>query len=118
MQNPIFEKCLKELKKTHEKKNADYADNKNPYSNFEYSARVAEPFTNPVDKSFATLIGTKLARISELTKPRRSPNNESLDDSFLDLANYCTIWWSYYRSKNESRRCFRRTRKRVKSSNR
>lgn len=33
----------------------------------------------------------KLARIINLTKSNKEPQNESLRDSFMDLANYCVI---------------------------
>lgn len=79
----------------HEKKNRDYSELENAYSNFEYSAKVAAQFTNIIDRVFAVLVSTKMARIAELTKPGKIPNNESLDDSYLDMAVYAAIWASY-----------------------
>lgn len=80
----------------HERKNHDYASDGNPYSNFEYAAMVSKDFTDPVDRVFATLIGVKLARLQELTKGK-VPNNESVNDTYLDLANYAAIWASRQR---------------------
>ena len=97
MKNPTFEKVLKDLSALHEKKNSDYSDLENPYSNFEYAASVAAPFTDPVDRVFAVHLGTKLARLSELSKPGRKPSNESKSDSHNDLANYAAIWAAYRR---------------------
>ena len=93
------EKLLEEIKALHARKKADYAQGGNPYSNFERAGEIASWFQDPVDRTFATLIGVKLARIAELTIPGRKPNNESLDDSFVDLTNYCAIWTAYRRDR-------------------
>lgn len=87
---------LREIAALHEKKASDYAASGDPYSNFRKAAQIAEGF-HGVDAVFATLIGVKIARIAELTQPGRSPKNESLDDSFVDLTNYCAIWASFRR---------------------
>ena len=42
--------------------------------------------------SMLTLLYTKLERIDNLTMNNKTPNNESVRDSLLDLANYCIIW--------------------------
>jgi hypothetical protein len=94
MKNPKFSALLKRMELIHDKKNSDYADGIDPYSNFTYAAKVSEIFTNPIDRVFAVLIGIKLARIAELGKGK-DPRNESLDDSFLDIATYTAIWASY-----------------------
>lgn len=94
--NPTYTALLREMEALHEKKNHDYATDGNPYSNFEYAAQVSAGFTDPVDRVFATLIGVKLARLQELTKGK-VPNNESINDTYLDLANYAAIWASRQR---------------------
>ncbi len=91
---PEFIELLDASKAMHLKKNQDYANDLNPFSNFERSAMLISWFTNDIDKSFIALIGTKLARIAELSDGR-VPNNESLDDSFLDLVTYCGLWAAY-----------------------
>jgi|SRR6185436_10293659 len=96
MRNPTFEQCLAKMKEVHERKNSDYSNLKDPYSNFKYAAALAEPFTDPVDKVFAVLLGIKLARLAELRKPGRAPKNEPIEDTFLDNSNYSVIWWSYF----------------------
>jgi hypothetical protein len=92
---PEFIELLDKSREIHIKKNADYASAENPFSNFEQSAIIASWFDNPVDKSFAVLIGTKLARIAELRNSGKSAQNESLADSFLDLGTYCFLWGAY-----------------------
>jgi hypothetical protein len=90
--DPRYEQLLQDLLALHDRKNADYASPEDPTSNFTYAANVASGFTHDEDRVFATLLGVKLARIQELTKPGRTPRNESLADSFRDLANYAAIW--------------------------
>lgn len=91
---PEFINFLEQSKVIHLKKNADYASEENPYSNFERSGIIASWFDDSVDKSFAILVGIKLARIAELRKGKE-PKNESLFDSFLDLGTYCFLWGAY-----------------------
>jgi hypothetical protein len=91
---PEFIELLDASRAIHLKKNQDYANANNPFSNFERSAELISWFSNPNDKSFVALIGTKLARIAELSDGR-TPNNESLDDSFLDLLTYVGLWAAY-----------------------
>jgi hypothetical protein len=95
---PEFIDLLEQSKAIHLKKNADYASAANPFSNFERSALLMQWFKDPIDKSFVNLIGTKLARIAELSDGR-SPNNESLDDSFLDLLTYVGLWGAYVKKQ-------------------
>lgn len=91
---------LKQMQDIHEKKNADYAS-KSFFENFKRSAELASWFSDPVDRSFATLVGTKLARLATLLSTGRAPNNESLDDTFLDLTVYCGLWASWNKEKPE-----------------
>jgi len=42
--------------------------------------------------SMLTLISTKLARLDNLLLKDKKPNNESIDDTIRDMANYCIIW--------------------------
>lgn len=93
MQNPDFERLLEEMRALHQRKNEDYAREDDPLSNFRFAAWLAEGFADPLDRTFATLLGVKLARIQQLTCPGAgAPNFESLADSFRDLATYAAIW--------------------------
>lgn len=92
--NPAYVSLIHKMLEIHEIKSHDYADDSNPFSNFEFAAQVAKGFNDEVDKVFATLIGVKLARLQQLLNGK-SPKNESIDDTFLDLANYSAIWASY-----------------------
>jgi hypothetical protein len=92
--NPRFDMLLHEMRELHNSKNADYARNDNAFSNFEEAAQVAAGFEG-VDAVFATLIGIKLARLRELTRSKKTPNNESINDTRRDLAMYATLWCAY-----------------------
>jgi hypothetical protein len=91
--NEAFHALLKTMGDTHDRKNRDYADTANGryYSNFESAAVVAGC---TVDTVFRVLIGIKLARLDELLKGK-TPANESLNDSLLDLSVYSALWTSY-----------------------
>jgi hypothetical protein len=89
--SPKFEMLLHEMRELHQKKNDDYAQEGSPFSNFEEAASVAEGFTG-TDAVFATLIGIKLARLRELTRAKKTPNNESIADTRKDLAMYAALW--------------------------
>lgn len=91
MKNPIHQEVLDRCRQLHDLKSHDYAQEDNVYSNFEYAAQVAAPFTDPVDKVFAMMIGVKLARLAELRKGK-VPKNEPIEDSFVDLTNYAALF--------------------------
>lgn len=100
---PEFMQLLEKMKDIYEKKNKDYAGNNNPYENFQRSGELASWFNNDIDKAFVNLIGTKLARLATLLNSGSAPNNESIEDSFLDLTTYCALWASYNKSINYNR---------------
>lgn len=87
-----YEEVLFQLYELHAKKRADYSQSDNAYSNFEASARYAGI---SVEQAFDNLIGTKIARLRNLKESGKLPNNESIDDTEFDLANYILIKRSY-----------------------
>lgn len=102
--SPEFYGVLTTIASLHLKKNQDYADKSHRYSNFTYAATMAEPFINPVDKVFATMIGIKMARLAELIDTGKTANNESVKDTFDDLVNYSAIWNSWRRTNGREPR--------------
>lgn len=88
------EEILKSGLKLLESKGQDYCEDRevNQFENFERSNLIASWFKHDEDKSFAVLIGTKLARLASLLNSSRTPNNESTLDSFIDGANYFALW--------------------------
>jgi hypothetical protein len=96
---PEFLDLLNKMRDIHEKKNQDYAATNKPFENFERSGEIASWFDDPIDKAFTILIGTKLARLATLLNKKGTPNNESIEDSFLDLTTYCALWASHHNRK-------------------
>lgn len=76
-------------------KNEDYTDGTNRHQNFERSESIVSWYRNDIDKVYVTLISTKLARLAVLlNNANGKPNNESIEDSFIDLVNYAALWGS------------------------
>lgn len=83
----IFKKCQKiSLSKRH-----DYTSSTDNHENFKRSAEISSWFKSDQDKAYAILVGTKLARLGSLLG-NKEPNNETVDDTFIDLVNYCALW--------------------------
>ena len=94
------EEILNRSKAIHLKKREDYASDPtiNPFENFDRSNLIANWFPSGY-KSFAVLIGTKIARLGALLVTGKTPNNESIDDTFLDLITYCALFYGYWKSR-------------------
>lgn len=92
--NPKFDALLDDMRALHAKKNHDYAKDTNPYSNFEEAAHTAGC---SVDTVFRVMLGIKIARLNELISNGKTPTNESVQDSRMDLATYAALWASYHR---------------------
>lgn len=93
---PDFMKSVEKMVSTHIEKNQDYASDNNPFSNFDASEYGLRMFTNARDQAFVWPIFTKLARLSTLLNSGNKPNNESIEDSFIDIANYILLWKADY----------------------
>ena len=102
MISKTFNDLMDEIKELHNKKNHDYANNDNPYSNFEYAANLVSDFKDPVDQVFASIIGIKLARLGQLLSGK-TPNNESIQDTLRDLTCYCGIWTARYIDNDQTK---------------
>lgn len=92
---------LQKIAAIHDKKNEDYANEADPFSNFRFTAQLVDLFTDPIDRVFALFIGTKLMRLAELSKGK-TPKNEAIEDTELDLATYATIWAAMKMEQRES----------------
>lgn len=90
---PEFSFTLEEMQKIHNLKNSDYAVDSNPFYNFDFTEFILSQFNNDRDKVFVWPIACKLARLSTLlNKKGEKPNNESIQDSLVDIANYVILW--------------------------
>lgn len=87
-----FNKVLMEMAAVHQKKNHDYASTADPLSNFILQAELTG---QSVDMVFFNAIAIKAARLKELVGKGKSPKNESVNDTILDMANYAALWKSY-----------------------
>lgn len=97
---PQVKEILSRINEIHERKNHDYAQENDPFSNFKRAAVISEWFKDPVDKVFAVMMGIKLARLAELLNGKIA-KNESTDDSFLDLDTYSILWHSWFLHQQE-----------------
>ncbi len=102
--HPEFYKSVEEMARIHEKKNEDYSHDANALSNFTQAEQLVRWFHNDRDKTFAALIGIKLARLSNLLNKGSNykPNNEPIVDTFADAANYMILWRCSYHDDNAS----------------
>lgn len=90
-----FDELLEKIKQTHALKEQDYTGDREPDFNFNFSQEFASQFTSRIDKPYAYLIGTKIARLvillnQEIARPR----NEPIEDTFQDIATYFLLWAS------------------------
>lgn len=83
----ILEQCTKLLVS----KRHDYTSSTERHENFMRCEDVAHWFVDETDKVYVTLITVKLARLSVLLTAKE-PKHESINDSFIDLINYCLLW--------------------------
>jgi hypothetical protein len=92
---PVFIETLDKLRILHEAKNADYASDSNPLSNFEFTAYILSQAikhgVTPRYLPYISHIATKLARTINLLGNERKPNNESILDTFNDMACYSIL---------------------------
>jgi hypothetical protein len=112
------EEVLTEMRELMVKKGQDYSGNAHTWANFEEAAGVSAQTPEAI---FLALLGTKFARWCALVleakpftppikgwkgnlqnwihhlQPGRKPNNESLADTLMDLANYQVLFIGYMR---------------------
>lgn len=86
-QHRHFEKMINKMAEVMMSKGNDYA-NLDRLSNFKTAGAIVgvSPEINCL-----SLIATKVARLGVLLNSKEAPNNESIRDSVLDLANYAVL---------------------------
>lgn len=82
-----FERMINKMAEVMMSKGDDYA-NTDRLSNFKTAGAIVgvSPEVNCL-----SLIATKVARLGVLLNSKETPNNESIRDSVLDLANYAIL---------------------------
>ena len=81
-----------EIKELHDKKNTDYAVDKDPFSNF----RECEKIGIPAYKGIMVRMSDKWSRLCNLISKDSEGNYESIEDTFKDLAVYSLIAYLMY----------------------
>ena len=91
MKKDIYNAIISDLAETYEAKNADYGDS------------VGDTYKKFGDVSFLTRITDKYNRILSLADKGEcgAVKDESIDDTILDMANYCILWLVERRAKEE-----------------
>lgn len=87
--NPV-EAALIAIVETHRKKNQDYSEDGRVFSNFELTAELVNQLP---EESAIFNVAQKLVRLRNLKQNGRTldPANESVRDTYLDLATYAVI---------------------------
>lgn len=87
MQTALFDDTLAAMREILLKKGNDYS-NEDRLSNFKLAGTISG-----VKPTVACLVlcGVKVARLGVLLNSPGQPNNESIDDTLLDLANYSIL---------------------------
>ena len=82
MKKELYNSIIETMSKTYEAKNADYGDS------------VGDTYKKFGDVSFLTRITDKYNRILSLSDKGEcgQVKDESIDDTILDMANYCILW--------------------------
>lgn len=95
--------CCDRMVKITEAKNADYTSGSDdPFFNF---TRVEAIGIAETERGFLTRMFDKLARVvTFVNKGVLKVSDESVEDTLLDLANYCILMAGYVRSKRMAQR--------------
>jgi hypothetical protein len=86
--NPNFAALLEDVIDTHLSKAHDYAKSDDPFFNFRRTAELAGVDVNTV---FRVMDGIKESRLEALLSEGKTPNNESIEDTYKDRAVYALL---------------------------
>lgn len=105
-ENDPFESVLINIVETNRRKRADYAEDGSPFSNFVTTAELlGVPGFDALEASLFNVC-QKLARLKALRINGRmdNPANESVSDTYLDLAVYAIITYAIHTQRLKARR--------------
>jgi hypothetical protein len=98
--SPTFYKLLDEMGEIHNRKSHDYASNDNPYGNYHFAGHVSSLFAHSFqDAGFAGRIAEKIYRLANLESGKKTPQNESVEDTERDIATIVTLWMADRRDR-------------------
>lgn len=83
-----FEETLTEMYNIMKAKNADYANDWNPFANFELVEQLG---ITSLEKAILVRMSDKMSRIANLVEREAKVKDESISDTLSDLANYSVI---------------------------
>jgi hypothetical protein len=95
-----FESAIIEMVRVNRAKRKDYALDKDMFSNFDSAASLIGIPNFGVAESILHLVGIKIARLHALRANGRmdNPENESIYDTYLDLAVYIAILFAWVKT--------------------
>lgn len=93
--DPRFHALLAEIARLHDKKQADYGANTDPFAN----VRASQEFGVPAWVGALVRLNDKVTRLKAFSR-RGSLANESAEDSMMDIAVYALIALILYREQN------------------
>lgn len=98
--SPTFYKLLEEMAETHDKKSHDYAANDNPSGNYHFAGKLALLFSHSEqDAGFIGRIGEKIYRLANLESSKKTPQNESIEDTERDICVITALWMADRRNR-------------------
>lgn len=98
--SPTFYSLLDELAKLHDEKSHDYASNDNPSGNYHFAGELAMLFKHSSkDAGFVGRIGEKLYRLANLESSRKTPKNETIEDTERDICVIICLWMADRRDR-------------------
>ena len=91
--NTQFKKICDDMVKLHRTKSHDYADDSDPYLNFNTNSSIwGQPnWQEPLKRATE-----KMIRIAQLSKNNKTPKNEGIEDSIKDIAVLSIIAYDLY----------------------
>lgn len=96
-QQQEFKQLVEKMRVVMSAKGDDYA-HEDRLSNFKLAGNIVGITSH---QNILSLIATKVARLGVLLKGK-SPKNESVEDSFLDLSLYSLLAWMLWREANKN----------------
>ena len=94
-----YEKLTRRKRDILTSKNHDYAKSTDMFANFR---KVADISNQSIEKVFMVFMAVKIARLGELTDGK-TPNNESVNDTLLDLSNYADLFNVFLKGENSGK---------------
>lgn len=88
----VFYALLERMSNIHSQKSHDYASNSNPYGNYQFAGKMSKLFDNPDDAGFMGRIAEKLFRLANLENGEKTPSNESIEDTEIDICVITALW--------------------------